>query len=85
MLKFKQAGFLIEILGQDHVFISKIALKNMTAGMSSFAAVDIVSDFDFGLRRIEGLTLWKVIMWPSVRTKLIRETYVYCTEHHLDS
>jgi hypothetical protein len=31
MLKFKAAGFLIEILVQDHVSASKLSLKNMTA------------------------------------------------------
>jgi len=62
MLKFKETGFLIDILGQCHVSASKIYLKNMTASLGSFSAVYVVSDFDLGLHRIEGLAMWKVIM-----------------------
>jgi hypothetical protein len=62
MLKFKAAGFLIEILDQGHVSASKIALKNMTASSDSFSAVYVISGFGLELHRIESLTLWKVIM-----------------------
>jgi hypothetical protein len=61
MLKFRAAGFLIEILDHGHVSTSKIAIKNMTASLDSFSAVYVVSDFGLGLHRIEGLTLWKVM------------------------
>jgi hypothetical protein len=62
MLKFKAVGFLIEILDQVHVSASKIVLKNMTANLDSFSAVYVFSDFGLRLHRIEGLTLWKVII-----------------------
>ena len=62
MLKFKEGGFSIEIRGQGHVSVSKIALKNMTGSLGSFSAVYVFSDFGLGLYGFEGLTLWKVIM-----------------------